>query len=359
MRRARRGGREVSFVVLVHQDHEKEKRRKARGVRFRHPRLSFAHLRLAQLRVRHEGTLSAEGIFPRSRSAGSSATPYTRGDLIVVRDSVLVQERAPRHRAVPRAPSGRTKINGSRFCGRRGDPTASPRTFADALSSRGRFRGATRFRRLAREASTAARSPVSAGDSARARRRRARSSVLTRFRGGWENASPQRNLPISARIICARSSLYGRCSPDSVSRASGGEFELGLIIRVATFGITDRLACRQFFPFSPALRSGVSAHAGEFLARQPASRLPRLKDPRSARAFPLDAARCRHGGFPPRDGVGQVASAKVHPVVVFNICDRYAARRDRPTLRARVHRRCHAMATPRPGSNARRISARL
>ena len=34
----------------------------------------------------------------------------------------------------------------------------------------------------------------------------------------------------------------------------------------------------------------------------PASRLPRLKDPRSARAFPLDAARCRHGGFPPRDG---------------------------------------------------------
>ena len=47
--------------------------------------------------------------------------------------------------------------------------------------------------------------------------------------------------------------------------------------------------------------------------------------------------------FLPVMGVGQVASAKVHPVVVFNICDRYAARRDRPTLRARVHRRCHAM----------------
>ena len=58
------------------------------------------------------------------------------------------------------------------------------------------------------------------------------------------------------------------------------------------------------FPFFSALRSGESAHAGAcFLrARQPASRLPRLKDPRSARAFPLDAARCRHGGFPPRDG---------------------------------------------------------
>ena len=42
--------------------------------------------------------------------------------------------------------------------------------------------------------------------------------------------------------------------------------------------------------------------------------------------------------FLPVMGVGQVASAKVHPVVVFNICDRYAARRDRPTLRARLHR---------------------
>jgi hypothetical protein len=29
--------------------------------------------------------------------------------------------------------------------------------------------------------------------------------------------------------------------------------------------------------------------------------------------------------FLPVMGVGQVASAKVHPVVVFNICDRYAA----------------------------------
>ena len=57
------------------------------------------------------------------------------------------------------------------------------------LSSRGRFRGATRFRRLAREASTAARSPVSAGDSARARRRRARLGLDDVPTGYWENAS--------------------------------------------------------------------------------------------------------------------------------------------------------------------------
>lgn len=134
------------------------------------------------------------------------------------------------------------------------------------LSSSGRFRGATRFRRLAREASTAARSPVSAGDSARARRRRAPLG-LDEVSRGWENASPQRNLPISARRICARTSLYGRCSPDSVFP----ELRTRLIIRVATFGITDRLARRQFFPFSPALRSGVSAHAGEFFWLLPAA----------------------------------------------------------------------------------------
>ena len=40
--------------------------------------------------------------------------------------------------------------------------------------------------------------------------------------------------------------------------------------------------------------------------------------------------------FLPVMGVGQVASAKVHPVVVFNICDRYAARRDRPHPPARA-----------------------
>ena len=39
--------------------------------------------------------------------------------------------------------------------------------------------------------------------------------------------------------------------------------------------------------------------------------------------------------FLPVMGVGQVASAKVHPVVVFNICDRYAARASPHPPRAR------------------------
>lgn len=98
----------------------------------------------------------------------------------------------------------RTKITGSRF---RQDEETRPRVRERSrtrLSSRGRFRGATRFRRLAREASTAARSPVSAGDSARARRRRARLGFDDVTMGYLENASPQRGIFQSARGEFAR-----------------------------------------------------------------------------------------------------------------------------------------------------------
>lgn len=134
VRRARRGGREVSFVVLAHQDREKRKKKNGKHGCCTFPTSPsvIAHLRLAQLRFA-TGTLVRRGDLPPVREVlVRPPLPTPRGDLIVVRDSVLVQERAPRHRAVPRAPSGRTKIDGSRFCGRRGDPTASPRTFADA-----------------------------------------------------------------------------------------------------------------------------------------------------------------------------------------------------------------------------------
>ena len=59
--------------------------------------------------------------------------------------------------------------------------------------------------------------------------------------------------------------------------------------------------------------------------------------------------------FLPVMGVGQVASAKVHPVVVFNICDRCAARRDRPHPPARASTALPPDGDSRPGSNARRI----
>ena len=63
----------------------------------------------------------------------------------------------------------------------------------------------------------------------------------------------------------------------------------------------SRVGSFSFFLF-PSKRVSRTRGCMFLRARQPASRLPRLKDPRSARAFPLDAARCRHGGFPPRDG---------------------------------------------------------
>lgn len=203
VRRARRGGREVSFVISVRKKEKKKK--ESLRVTFPTSRPSvISHLRLAQLRFA-TGTLVRRGDLPSVREVlVRPPLPTPRDDLILVRVSVPVQERAPRHRAVPRAPSGRTKITGSRF---RRDEETRPRVRERSrtrLSSRGRFRGATRFRRLAREASTAARSPVSAGDSARARRRRARLGFDDVPMGYLENASPQRGIFQSARGEFAR-----------------------------------------------------------------------------------------------------------------------------------------------------------
>lgn len=203
VRRARRGGREVSFALSRCEKKEKKKKESLRVTFPTSPSL-ISHLRLAQLRFA-TGTLVRRGDLPSVREVlVRPPLPTPRDDLILVRVSVPVQERAPRHRAVPRAPSGRTKITGSRF---RQDEETRPRVRERSrtrLSSRGRFRGATRFRRLAREASTAARSPVSAGDSARARRRRARLGFDDVTMGYLENASPQRGIFQSARGEFAR-----------------------------------------------------------------------------------------------------------------------------------------------------------
>ena len=189
VRRARRGGREVSFAISVRKKEKKEEGKFT--VTFPTSPSVISHLRLAQLRFA-TGTLVRRGDLPSVREVlVRPPLPTPRSDLILARVSVPVQERAPRHRAVPRAPSGRTKITGSRF---RRDEETRPRVRERSrtrVSSRGRFRGATRFRRLAREASTAARSPVSAGDSA-ARVVVARASVLTMFRWGIWKTRPLR-----------------------------------------------------------------------------------------------------------------------------------------------------------------------
>ena len=270
MRRARRGGTEAPFVISAR---KKEKKRKGKFTEGTFPTTPsvISHLRFAQLRFA-TGTLVRRGDLPSVREVlVRPPLPTPRDDLILVRVSVLVQERAPRHRAVPRAPSGRTKIDGSRFCGRRGDPTASPRTFADAPL-------------LAR---TLPRSDPIPPPSARGvdrcsisclggrLRPRASSSRAPRFRrcsdGVLGKRVPsERNLPISARRICARSSLYGRWA----SRLSfGAGIEPGLI-RIATFGITDRLACRQVFLFSFSNQACIPHTRVNVFARSPACQPP-------------------------------------------------------------------------------------
>lgn len=129
VRRARRGGREVSFALSRCEKKEKKKKESLRVTFPTSPSL-ISHLRLAQLRFA-TGTLVRRGDLPSVREVlVRPPLPTPRDDLILVRVSVPVQERAPRHRAVPRAPSD--EDHWVAFPTRRGDPTASSRTFADA-----------------------------------------------------------------------------------------------------------------------------------------------------------------------------------------------------------------------------------
>ena len=178
-----------------------------------------------------------------------------------------MRERAPRHRAVPRRPVGTNKKDvGSR------SPTTRrrDREFANVrgrrLSSRGRFRGATRYRRLVREASIAARSPVPAGDLARARRRRAfaRASVLTFFGRDAEKTRPSgEDPPMKSRGIAREFALlWSHRLRDRVGRE-----RTGINSGFATFGNTDRLGFRQFFGLETCL-----AHSGNNSSLNPLKR---------------------------------------------------------------------------------------
>lgn len=270
MRRARRGGTEAPFVISARKKEKKKKRKVYGGHVSDHPECHLAPP-LCSAAVRHRDTGSPRGSPLRSRSAGASATPYTS------RRSHLGACLGPRAGARaeassrPACPVGTTKITGSRLPTRRGDPTASSRTFADAPL-------------LAR---TLPRSDPIPPPSARGvdrcsisclggrLRPRASSSRAPRFRrcsdGVLGKRVPsERNLPISARRICARSSLYGRWA----SRLSfGAGIEPGLI-RIATFGITDRLACRQVFLFSFSNQACIPHTRVNVFARSPACQPP-------------------------------------------------------------------------------------
>lgn len=201
MRCARRGGREVSFAVSVR---KKKKKKGKDGLRFRQSRLSLRTSALLSCGS-PQGHWFAEGISPpfeKCWCVRHSLHLATISSWCVSRSSCRSARRGIEPSRVPRR-DGRSSLG--RVC--RQDEETRPRVRERSrtrLSSRGRFRGATQFRRLAREASTAARSPVSAGDSARARRRRARLGFDDVPTGYLENASPQRGIFQSARGEFAR-----------------------------------------------------------------------------------------------------------------------------------------------------------
>ena len=156
--------------------------------------------------TRRRDTGSPRGPPPRSRAAGTPAIPCTsRRSLrrLFPRGSPRAGARV--EASSPRRLSERTKM--ARVCRLRGDATPDVRGRAPTLTLPRPDTVAT-----SREVSTAARSRSLGGRLLRARRRRRRrrarlGSVVGRF--GSAKRVPGRYPPISARGICARSSLYG------------------------------------------------------------------------------------------------------------------------------------------------------
>ena len=183
---------------------KKKEKESLRRSRFRPPRVSSRTSALLSCGP-PQGHWFAEGISPpfaKCWCVRHSLHLATISSWCVSRSSCRSARRGIEPSRVPRR-DGRSSLG--RVC--RQDEETRPRVRERSrtrLSSRGRFRGATQFRRLAREASTAARSPVSAGDSARARRRRARLGFDDVPTGYLENASPQRGIFQSARGEFAR-----------------------------------------------------------------------------------------------------------------------------------------------------------
>ena len=181
----------------------KKKRKKKSDIQVLDPE---THLDLAQPRLA-AGTLVRRGdLRPVRELLVRPPFPAPRGDLVVVffRGVALVQERASRHRARVACRNER------RWLAFADCEETRPLTFADALR-RLRFRDPipSPLRAKCRPRLDPG---VSAGDSCGARRRRRRrrarlGSVVGRF--GSAKRVPGRYPPISARGICARSSLYG------------------------------------------------------------------------------------------------------------------------------------------------------
>ena len=181
----------------------KKKRKKKSDIQVLDPE---THLDLAQPRLA-AGTLVRRGdLRPVRELLVRPPFPAPRGDLFVVffRGVALVQERASRHRARVACRNER------RWLAFADCEETRPLTFADALR-RLRFRDPipSPLRAKCRPRLDPG---VSAGDSCGARRRRRRrrarlGSVVGRF--GSAKRVPGRYPPISARGICARSSLYG------------------------------------------------------------------------------------------------------------------------------------------------------
>lgn len=247
VRRARRGGREVSFVVLVHQDHEKRKKKKGKHGVFVSD-IPGCHLRTsASLSCGSpQGHWFAEGIFPPFEKCWfvrHSLHLAAISSWCVTRSSCRSARRGIEPSRVPRR-------DGRRSMGRvfADDEETRPRVRERSrtrLSSRGRFRGATRFRRLAREASTAARSPVSAGDSARARRRRARLGLDEVSRGMGKRVPSEESSNQRADNLRAKFALWSM-----FSRFGLQSFGRGIRTRVNN-------SCRDLWDHRPTRVSAV------------------------------------------------------------------------------------------------------
>ena len=155
--------------------------------------------------------------------------------------------RSARRGIEPASPVG-TNEDGSRLptARRRDRASANVRWYASPRARR--FRGATRYRRLAREVSTAGRFPRLGGRLLRrasSSRVRARlGSVVGRF--GCAKRVPGRYPPIRTRGICARSSLYGLRG----LRSRRARIEPRVTAWFATFGETDRLRVSAVFGLS-------------------------------------------------------------------------------------------------------------
>ena len=199
MRRARRGGREVSFVVLVHQDHEKRKKKNGKhGCSFPTSPAVICAPPPRSAAVRHRDTGSPRGSSPRSKCW------FVRHPLhLAAISSWCVTRSSCRSARRGIEPSRVPRRDGRRSMGRvfADDEETRPRVRERSrtrLSSRGRFPRATRFRRLARARRRPRLDPLSRRETPHARVVVARASVLTRFRGDGKTR-PLRGIFQSAR----------------------------------------------------------------------------------------------------------------------------------------------------------------